>query len=117
MKLGEVLVKQGLISEDMLARALEEQKKDGTKLGTTLIKLGFVKEDDLLNALSRHFGVESIDLYRQLDGSYKFRVRARAIEVVGPRDGGLALDVSMGSYRASSPLPLRPRLPGRLVFP
>ena len=65
MKLGEVLVKQGLINEDMLARALEEQKRDGTKLGSTLIKLGFLKEDDLLNALSRHFGVESIDLRKQ----------------------------------------------------
>jgi type IV pilus assembly protein PilB len=65
MKLGEVLVKQGLISEDMLVRALDEQKKDGSKLGTTLIKLGFLKEDDLLNALSRHFGVQSIDLRKQ----------------------------------------------------
>jgi type IV pilus assembly protein PilB len=65
MKLGEVLIKQGLISEDMLGRALDEQKKDGTRLGTTLIKLGFLKEDDLLNALSRHFGVESIDLRKQ----------------------------------------------------
>jgi type IV pilus assembly protein PilB len=65
MKLGEVLVKQGLISEDMLARALDEQKKDGAKLGSTLIKLGFLKEDDLLNALSRHFGVQSIDLRKQ----------------------------------------------------
>jgi type IV pilus assembly protein PilB len=62
MRLGEVLVKQGLISEDMLAQALEEQKKDGTRLGTTLIKLGYVKEEDLLNALSKHFSVRSVDL-------------------------------------------------------
>jgi type IV pilus assembly protein PilB len=62
MKLGEVLVKQGLINEDMLARALDEQKKDGSKLGSTLIKLGFIKEEDLLTALSRHFGVKSVDL-------------------------------------------------------
>ncbi|MGB3341874.1 MAG: type IV-A pilus assembly ATPase PilB [bacterium] len=62
MKLGELLVKQGTISEDMLAQALESQKKDGTRLGTTLIKLGFVKEDDLLATLSKHFGVKSVDL-------------------------------------------------------
>jgi type IV pilus assembly protein PilB len=62
MKLGEVLVSQGLISEDMLFQALEEQKKDGSRLGTTLVKLGFVKESDLLNALSKHFGVKSLDL-------------------------------------------------------
>ncbi|MCX7995799.1 MAG: type IV-A pilus assembly ATPase PilB [candidate division WOR-3 bacterium] len=62
MKLGEILVKHGFISEDMLARALEEQKKDGTRLGSTLIKLGYLKEEDLLKALSIHFGVKSIDL-------------------------------------------------------
>lgn len=62
MKLGEVLVKQGLINEDMLSRALDEQKKDGARLGSTLIKLGFIKEEELLNALSRHFGVKSVDL-------------------------------------------------------
>lgn len=66
MKLGEVLVKQGLINEDMLARALDEQKKDGARLGSTLIKLGFIKEEELLNALSRHFGVKSVDL-RKID--------------------------------------------------
>lgn len=62
MKLGELLIKQGLISEDMLDQALEAQKKDGARLGSTLIKLGFVKEEDVLNALSKHFGVKSIDL-------------------------------------------------------
>ncbi|MGQ9464179.1 MAG: type IV-A pilus assembly ATPase PilB [bacterium] len=65
MRLGEILVKQGIISEDMLAQALEEQKKDGARLGSTLIKLGFVKEEDLLKALSIHFGVKSIDLRNQ----------------------------------------------------
>ncbi len=70
MRLGEVLVKQGIISEDMLARALDEQKKDGARLGTTLIKLGFVKEEDLLKALSVHFGVKSIDLKKtELDAN------------------------------------------------
>lgn len=65
MRLGKILVKHGMISEDMLARALEEQKKDGARLGSTLIKLGYVKEEDLLKALSMHFGVKSIDLRNQ----------------------------------------------------
>lgn len=62
MKLGELLVKQGTITEEMLDQALEEQKKDGARLGSTLIKLGFLTEEDLLNALSKHFGVKAIDL-------------------------------------------------------
>lgn len=62
MKLGELLVKSGTISEDMLAQALEAQKKEGTRLGTTLINLGYVKEGDMLTQLSKHFGVRSVDL-------------------------------------------------------
>lgn len=55
-------MKQGTISEDMLAQALEAQKKDGTRLGTTLINLGYVKEEEMLVALSKHYGVKSVDL-------------------------------------------------------
>jgi len=62
MRLGDILVKSGLISEDMLANALEEQKKDGARLGATLVKLGFLSDEDLLKALSKHYGVKSIDL-------------------------------------------------------
>jgi type IV pilus assembly protein PilB len=62
MKLGEVLVNQGLISEDMLSQALEEQKADGERLGATLIRMGFVSEDELLQALSKYFGVRSVNL-------------------------------------------------------
>lgn len=62
MKLGEILLEQGLISEDMLAQALDEQQKDGKRIGSTLMKLGFVKEEELLKALSKHFGIESVDL-------------------------------------------------------
>lgn len=62
MKLGELLVKSGAISEDMLAQALEVQKKEGTRLGTTLINLGYVKEDEMLSQLAKHFGVRSVDL-------------------------------------------------------
>jgi MSHA biogenesis protein MshE len=62
MKLGELLLRQGIISEDMLSQALEEQKKAGTRLGTTLISLGYITEEELLKSLSKHFGVESVDL-------------------------------------------------------
>jgi len=62
MKLGEILIEQGIITEAMLDQALEEQKKNGARLGTALVKLGFLKDKELLNALSKHFGVKSIDL-------------------------------------------------------
>ncbi len=70
MKLGEILVNEGLISEDMLAQALEEQKKDGKRIGSALMKLGFIEEKALLKALSKHFGINSVDLRnKELDES------------------------------------------------
>jgi len=74
--------------------------------------------DQVLSALLRPGdGIETIDLYRQHDGTYKFRIRGRGIAMSGPRDGSLEVNIAMGAYSASSPLPLRPHPPGRLVFP
>jgi len=65
MRLGEMLVQEGVITSEMLDSALEDQKKNGARIGTTLIKLGYLKEEELLSALSKHFGVNSIDLRNQ----------------------------------------------------
>jgi len=62
VKLGEMLVKAGLISSEQLEEALESQKGNGEKLGFNLIKLGYVREDDITQLLSEQFGVPSINL-------------------------------------------------------
>ena len=46
-RLGELLVRNKLIDEKQLAKALEEQKATGGRLGASLTKLGFLKEEDL----------------------------------------------------------------------
>jgi type IV pilus assembly protein PilB len=61
-RLGELLVRNKLISEAQLAKALEEQKVQGGRLGASLIKLGFLKEEELAAFLSRQYGVPSINL-------------------------------------------------------
>jgi type IV pilus assembly protein PilB len=61
-KLGELLVKAGLISDAQLQKALEHQKSQGGKLGGNLVKLGFLKEDDITKVLSQQFGVPAIHL-------------------------------------------------------
>ena len=62
VKLGEMLQKAGLITQEQLAEALEAQKKNGGKVGYNLIKLGFVEEDDITRLLSEQYGVPSINL-------------------------------------------------------
>ncbi len=62
VRLGELLTKASLISQDQLKEALKLQKETGGKLGETLIKLGFVSEEDITECLSQQFGVPSISL-------------------------------------------------------
>lgn len=61
-RLGELLVRNQLISDGQLKRAIDEQKKEGIRLGAALIKLGYIQEADLSTFLSRHYGVPSINL-------------------------------------------------------
>ena len=61
-RLGELLVREKLISPVQLQQALEEQKKSGERLGTTLTRLGLVEESELTSFLSKQFGVPSINL-------------------------------------------------------
>ena len=61
-RLGELLVRNKLIDEQQLVKALEEQKASGGRLGASLVKLGYLKEEDLAAFLSRQYGVPSINL-------------------------------------------------------
>ncbi|MDY6847505.1 MAG: type IV-A pilus assembly ATPase PilB [Thermodesulfobacteriota bacterium] len=61
-RLGELLVRSQLITDDQLAQAIEDQKKQGGRLGSCLIKLGFIKDDELASFLSKQYGVPSINL-------------------------------------------------------
>jgi type IV pilus assembly protein PilB len=61
-RLGELLVRNKLIDEKQLAKALDEQKTTGGRLGASLVKLGYLKEEDLAAFLSRQYGVPSINL-------------------------------------------------------
>ncbi|HUO85030.1 MAG TPA: type IV-A pilus assembly ATPase PilB, partial [Thermoanaerobaculia bacterium] len=62
VRLGELLIKAGLITQDQLKEALKAQKDGGSKLGETLINLGFVAEEDITECLSQQFGVPAINL-------------------------------------------------------
>ncbi len=61
-RLGELLVRNKMIDEKQLAKALEDQKSTGGRLGASLVKLDLVKEEDLAAFLSRQYGVPSINL-------------------------------------------------------
>lgn len=56
-KLGELLIKEGLISQEQLGRAILVQKKEGGRLGEVLIKLDLVKESDLAYVLGKQLNI------------------------------------------------------------
>jgi len=62
MRLGEMLIARGLISEEDLQRALEIQRERGDKIGKILVDLGFVAMRDVLAALSEQLGVPLVSL-------------------------------------------------------
>lgn len=61
-RLGELLVRENMISSQQLQAAQDEQKKSGGRLGASLVKLGMLNEQDLLNFLSKQYHVPSINL-------------------------------------------------------
>ncbi len=67
-KLGEILVKESLITAEQLKQALEHQRANGGRLGNSLVKLGFLSDDEVTAVLSRQYGVPSINLaYFEVD--------------------------------------------------
>ena len=61
-RLGEILLKENLITPDQLKQALDHQKANGGRLGNSLVKLGFLNDDEVTAVLSRQYGVPSINL-------------------------------------------------------
>ena len=63
-RLGDLLVREGLITREQLDKALQEQKQNGTRVGYNLVKLGFIAETELTKMLARQFKMPAVDLSR-----------------------------------------------------
>src|SRR5438067_4147767 len=62
VRIGELLLKEKLITPDQLQQALNQQKSNGGKLGYNLVKMGFVKDEQITALLSKQYGVPAINL-------------------------------------------------------
>lgn len=61
-KLGEILVRDNLVTPQQLREALDYQRVNGGRLGANLVKLGMISDDVITAVLSRQYGVPSINL-------------------------------------------------------
>ena len=62
VRLGELLVNSGVLSNEQLQQALDNPARQGKKLGEFLVDEGIVSEDDLAKALSKQLDLDMIDL-------------------------------------------------------
>ncbi len=61
-KIGELLLQEGLISQEQLSRALEDQNQSGERVGAALIKLGYISEEVLAEFIAKQFHVPQVNL-------------------------------------------------------
>ncbi|HEX6005830.1 MAG TPA: secretion system protein E, partial [Burkholderiales bacterium] len=74
LRLGELLVQQGLLTTDQLAIALAEQRRSNVPIGRLLVRLGFVTETAIRDIMARSIGQESIDLAQVIADSEALRM-------------------------------------------
>ena len=75
--IGQILISQGILTEDQLRIALLEQLKSRQPVGKLLVQLGFVSEATLRDALSEKLGLQSVDLGQIVVDSGAIRVVPR----------------------------------------
>jgi type IV pilus assembly protein PilB len=63
-RLGEILLREGLVTREQLAQALTEQKNSKHRLGYVLVKLGLVQELEITKVLARQYRMPAVDLTR-----------------------------------------------------
>ncbi len=74
-RIGDLLLREGLVTKEQLARAIQEQNQNGTRIGYNLVKLGYVQEAELTRVLARQFRMPAVDLTR-------FEVDARIAKLI-----------------------------------
>ena len=62
LRLGELLIREGLINAAQLEKAISAQRQEGTRLGEILIRLGIVKEDKLVEVLGKQLNIPYFSL-------------------------------------------------------
>ncbi len=99
-RLGDLLVGQKLVSNEQIAFALSEQKRNGRKLGRVLVDNGIVSEEQISEALGKQLGIPyinlkfynvNLELIRRLTESQARRFRALVLE---ERNGALLIGMA-----------------------
>ena len=61
-RIGELLVKESMLTTEQLRKAREEARSRGGRLGAQITKLGFLEENELSDFVAKQYGVPGVDL-------------------------------------------------------
>src|SRR2546421_1875570 len=100
IRIGDLLVKAGVITDLQLKAALAEQSQWGGKLGDILVRMEFITEEVLVRALSKQTGIARADLVGEADKAAVAQVSAETAEEfnlvpLAVKDEGRTLVVAM----------------------
>ena len=98
VRLGEILLQQGLLTEAQLKESLDEQRKSARKLGRVFVEKGFVSEDQISTALARQLQVPFVNLKHF---SLKPEVAMRLPETQARRFRAIVLEDGSSYYRVA----------------
>src|SRR3954470_3927300 len=98
-RLGDLLVKEKIITPEQLEQATKTQKEQSCRLGSALVKLGFLTDEDVTNFLSRQYGVPAINLsYFEIDPAVVKLIRletAKRYQILPLSRVGASLTIAM----------------------
>lgn len=120
-RLGDILQDHGLITDQQLAVALEEQKVTGSRLGKTLVRLNLVTPSQVADALSEHLKIERVNLARRylepevVDLIPASVIMAKHVLPLEVRDG--VLSVAMADPLDINIIDDLQRLTGKIITP
>jgi len=119
--IGQILISQGILTEDQLRIALLEQMKSKLPVGKLLVNLGFVSEATLRDALSEKLGLQSVDLSQIIIDSQAmklvprdFALRHHIFPIALDRDRGTLIVALSDTNNLVALDQLRARLRGEL---
>jgi len=119
--IGQILISQGILTEDQLRIALLEQMKSKLPVGKLLVNLGFVSEATLRDALSEKLGLQSVDLSQIIIDSNAmklvprdFALRHHIFPIALDRDRGMLIVALSDTNNLVALDQLRARLRGEL---
>jgi tRNA A-37 threonylcarbamoyl transferase component Bud32 len=91
-RLGETIVRRGLLGEEELRRATDVMMRRGIRLGQALLEMGIMTRDRLEDALAAHVRDILVKVFTWSEGTYAFE----ELEAEAPLDGEATLKVSTG---------------------